>query len=73
MDSNTSIESDWIKSDNLSAFDESEIAKQIGFRLTNWGLKYKIERNKFDGLRFKVVDEYEHIWLNLFVETNVLI
>ena len=42
----TSIESDWIKSDNLSAFDESEIAKQIGFRLTNWGLKYEIERNK---------------------------
>ena len=73
MDRITSIKSDWIKLNNLSAFYESEIAIQIGFRLTNFGLKYEIFKNKYGQLRFDVIDKYKHIWLNLFVETNVLI
>ena len=59
--------------DYLSAKDISEIAKQIGLRLTNWRLQYEAEEGFKNSLWLKVVDEYEHICLDLFVETNMLI
>ena len=52
---------------------QSEVAKQIGLRLTKFGVKYKTKKLLQVEFLFSEVDEYEHIKLNLLVETNVLI